>query len=147
MGGLMKTTLTLLQAFGSVKFNHPRGLLSSWESLAQISRERCPRWVSQPAARMLRPRPTPPNGSVALTAGLRCASSRTSSFDSLVHYLQRRNNLQRPATQIRLMEKTMPARNPREVFIVLLNNVRNNTERATSAYQEIGRHAGDAEIK
>jgi len=41
----------------------------------------------------------------------------------------------------------MPARNPREVFLMLLSNVRNNTERATNAYQEIGKHAEDAEIK
>ena len=30
---------------------------------------------------------------------------------------------------------------------MLLSNVRNNTERATNAYQEIGKHAEDAEIK
>ena len=41
----------------------------------------------------------------------------------------------------------MPARNPREVFLMLLSNVRNNTERATNAYQEFGKHAEDAEIK
>jgi len=41
----------------------------------------------------------------------------------------------------------MPARNPREVFLMLLSNVRNNTERATNAYQEIRKHAEDAEIK
>ena len=39
----------------------------------------------------------------------------------------------------------MPA--PREVFLMLLSNVRNNTERATNAYQEFGKHAEDAEIK
>jgi ferritin-like metal-binding protein YciE len=41
----------------------------------------------------------------------------------------------------------MSARNPREVFLMLLSNVRNNTERATNAYQEIGKHAEDPEIK
>ena len=41
----------------------------------------------------------------------------------------------------------MPARNPREVFLMLLSNVRNNTERATNAYQEFRKHAEDDEIK
>jgi ferritin-like metal-binding protein YciE len=41
----------------------------------------------------------------------------------------------------------MPARNPREVFLMLLSNVRNRTERAADIYQEIGKHAEEPEIK
>jgi hypothetical protein len=43
--------------------------------------------------------------------------------------------------------KTMPARNPREVFLMLLSNVRNRTERAADIYPEIGKHAEEPEIK
>jgi len=41
----------------------------------------------------------------------------------------------------------MPARNPKEVFIMLLSNVRNRTERQSEIYQEIGKHAEEPEIK
>jgi ferritin-like metal-binding protein YciE len=41
----------------------------------------------------------------------------------------------------------MPARNPREVFLMLLSNVRNRTERQSDVYQEIGKHAEDPEVK
>ena len=41
----------------------------------------------------------------------------------------------------------MPARNPREVFLMLLSNVRNRTERAADIYPEIGKHAEEPEIK
>src|SRR5215475_9081889 len=42
---------------------------------------------------------------------------------------------------------TMPARNPREVFLMLLSNVRNRTERQGEIYQEIGKHAEEPEVK
>ena len=41
----------------------------------------------------------------------------------------------------------MPARNPREVFLMLLSNVRNRSERAADIYQEISKHAEEPEIK
>jgi ferritin-like metal-binding protein YciE len=41
----------------------------------------------------------------------------------------------------------MPARTPKEVFLMLLSEVRNRTERATNVYQEIGKHASEPEIK
>jgi ferritin-like metal-binding protein YciE len=41
----------------------------------------------------------------------------------------------------------MPARTPKEVFLMLLGNVRNNTEKATNVYQEIGKHAEDPDVK
>jgi ferritin-like metal-binding protein YciE len=41
----------------------------------------------------------------------------------------------------------MPAKNPREVFLMLLSNVRNRTERQSDIYQEIGKHAEEPEIK
>ena len=41
----------------------------------------------------------------------------------------------------------MPARTPREVFLVLLSNVRNRTERQSEIYQEIGKHAEEPEVK
>lgn len=41
----------------------------------------------------------------------------------------------------------MPARNPKEVFLMLLSNVRNRTERQSEIYQEIGKHADDPQIK
>jgi ferritin-like metal-binding protein YciE len=41
----------------------------------------------------------------------------------------------------------MPARTPKEVFLLLLSNVRNNTEKATNVYQEIGKHAEDPDVK
>jgi ferritin-like metal-binding protein YciE len=40
----------------------------------------------------------------------------------------------------------MPARDPREVFLMLLSNVRNRTERAADIYREIGKHAEEPEI-
>ena len=41
----------------------------------------------------------------------------------------------------------MPARNPKEVFLMLLSNVRNRTDRQSEIYQEIGKHAEEPEIK
>ena len=41
----------------------------------------------------------------------------------------------------------MPVKNPKEVFLVLLNDVRHNAERATNIYQEMGQHAQDPQIK
>jgi ferritin-like metal-binding protein YciE len=44
-------------------------------------------------------------------------------------------------------ETTVPARTPKEVFLTLLSNVRNRTERQSEVYQEIGKHAEEPEIK
>lgn len=41
----------------------------------------------------------------------------------------------------------MPVKNPKELFVLLLSNVRNNTEKATKVYEEIGRLAEEPEIK
>ena len=41
----------------------------------------------------------------------------------------------------------MPARDPKEVFTMILSSVRQNTERATKAYDEISLAAQDPEIK
>jgi ferritin-like metal-binding protein YciE len=41
----------------------------------------------------------------------------------------------------------MPAKTPKEVFLMLLSNVRNRTERQSEIYQEIGGHAKEPEIK
>ena len=41
----------------------------------------------------------------------------------------------------------MPAKTPKEVFLMLLSNVRNRTERQSEIYQEIGKHAEEPEIK
>ena len=41
----------------------------------------------------------------------------------------------------------MPARNPKEVFLMLLSNVRNRAERQSEVYQEIGKQADDPEIQ
>lgn len=41
----------------------------------------------------------------------------------------------------------MPARDPKEVFLMLLSHVRQGTERATKVYDEIGDIAKDPEIK
>ena len=41
----------------------------------------------------------------------------------------------------------MPARSPREVFLMLLSNVRNRTERQAEIYQEISKHAEEPEVK
>ena len=41
----------------------------------------------------------------------------------------------------------MPARTPKEVFLMLLSNVRNRTERQADIYQEIGKHAEEPEIR
>ena len=41
----------------------------------------------------------------------------------------------------------MPAKSPKEVFLMLLSNVRNRTERQSDIYQEIGKHAEEPEIK
>lgn len=41
----------------------------------------------------------------------------------------------------------MPARDPREVFLVLLSNVREGVERSSNIYDEIGQSAKDPEVK
>ena len=41
----------------------------------------------------------------------------------------------------------MPAKTPKEVFLMLLSNVRNRTERQSDIYQEISKHAEQPEIK
>jgi len=41
----------------------------------------------------------------------------------------------------------MPAKDPKEVFVTLLSDVRQNTERAGKIYQEMGQMAQDPEIK
>jgi len=41
----------------------------------------------------------------------------------------------------------MPQRNPREVFVALLSNVRQGTERTTKIFQEISQAAQDPDIK
>jgi ferritin-like metal-binding protein YciE len=41
----------------------------------------------------------------------------------------------------------MPAKDPKEVFLMLLSHVRQGTERATKLYDEIGDIAKDPEIK
>lgn len=41
----------------------------------------------------------------------------------------------------------MPARDPKEVFLTLLSDVRQNTERAAKVYTEMGQMAQDPEIK
>ena len=41
----------------------------------------------------------------------------------------------------------MPVRTPKEVFLMLLSEVRNRTERQSNIYQEIGNHAEEPEIR
>ena len=41
----------------------------------------------------------------------------------------------------------MPARTPRELFVLLLSDVRQGTEKAAKIYQEIGQMAEDSEVK
>jgi ferritin-like metal-binding protein YciE len=41
----------------------------------------------------------------------------------------------------------MPTKDPKEVFVMLLSDVRRNTERAAKVYQEIGQLAQDPQIK
>ena len=41
----------------------------------------------------------------------------------------------------------MPARDPKDVFVTLLSDVRQNTGRAAKIYQEIGQRAQDLQIK
>ena len=41
----------------------------------------------------------------------------------------------------------MAARDPKDVFLTLLSDVRQNTERAAKVYQEMGQMAQDPEIK
>ena len=41
----------------------------------------------------------------------------------------------------------MPVKDPREVFLMILSDVRQNTEQATKIYQEIGQVAQDNDIK
>ena len=41
----------------------------------------------------------------------------------------------------------MAARDPKGVFLTLLSDVRQNTERAVKVYQEMGQTAQDPEIK
>src|SRR5262252_4652735 len=41
----------------------------------------------------------------------------------------------------------MPPKNPKEVFVALLSDVRQSTERASKIYEEIGDLAQDPEVK
>ena len=41
----------------------------------------------------------------------------------------------------------MPVRTPKEVFLMLLSEVRNRTERQSNVYEEIGKHASEPDIK
>jgi ferritin-like metal-binding protein YciE len=41
----------------------------------------------------------------------------------------------------------MPVQNPKELFIQLLSNLRQGTERSTKVYQELSQLAGDADVK
>jgi ferritin-like metal-binding protein YciE len=41
----------------------------------------------------------------------------------------------------------MPAKNPKEVFLMLLSDARNSAERATKVYEDIGQEAEDPQIK
>lgn len=41
----------------------------------------------------------------------------------------------------------MPMKDPKEVFVMILSDVRQNTEKATKLYQEIGQAAQDPDIK
>lgn len=41
----------------------------------------------------------------------------------------------------------MPAKDPKEVFVTLLSDVRQNIERAATVYKEVGQMAQDPEIK
>jgi len=41
----------------------------------------------------------------------------------------------------------MPARTPKELFVLLLSDVRQGTEKAAKIYQEIGQMAEDSEVK
>jgi len=41
----------------------------------------------------------------------------------------------------------MPVKTPKELFVILLSNVRNNTEKAAKIYEEIGKAAQEPEIK
>jgi ferritin-like metal-binding protein YciE len=41
----------------------------------------------------------------------------------------------------------MPVKNPRELFVMLLSDVRQNTERSVKIYQEISQQAQDPDIK
>jgi ferritin-like metal-binding protein YciE len=45
------------------------------------------------------------------------------------------------------MEKIMPVKDPKEVFLTLLSDVRQNTERSAKVYQEITQHVQDPDIK
>ena len=46
-----------------------------------------------------------------------------------------------------LGRKTMSGRTPKEVFLMLLSEVRNRIERQSNIYQEIGKHAEEPEIR
>jgi ferritin-like metal-binding protein YciE len=41
----------------------------------------------------------------------------------------------------------MPAKNPKEVFLMLLSDARNNTERSTKVYQELSQIAQNPDVK
>jgi ferritin-like metal-binding protein YciE len=48
---------------------------------------------------------------------------------------------------LRHKEKKMPARNPKEVFLMLLSNARQNTERVANVYQEISQAAENPDVR
>jgi ferritin-like metal-binding protein YciE len=51
------------------------------------------------------------------------------------------------AGKIPSKESLMPVKTPKETFVTLLSHVRENTEKATKFYEEIGQIAQDPEIK
>jgi ferritin-like metal-binding protein YciE len=48
---------------------------------------------------------------------------------------------------LRHKEKKMAARNPKEVFLMLLSNARQNTERVANVYQEISQAAENPDVR
>jgi ferritin-like metal-binding protein YciE len=51
------------------------------------------------------------------------------------------------AEQPNKTEKTMPAKNPKEVFLMLLSDARNNTERSADVYREISQMAQNPDVR
>src|SRR6516165_10652812 len=50
-------------------------------------------------------------------------------------------------SNIRKGKVSMSVNNPKELFVALLSNVRQGTERAGKIYREFGQHASEPEIK
>jgi ferritin-like metal-binding protein YciE len=53
----------------------------------------------------------------------------------------------RSTKALRKEKKVMPARNPKEVFITLLSDARQNTERSAKVYREISQFAQNPDVK